>query len=287
MAATKARAPAPGGGSLLELDPELGRLLEEGRRAAALREIRVRVTSLAVGEWDARSLAAADPRHIGLLILDGVLARHVVLEDTVSTELLGAGDIVRPWATDDAPYLLPAETRWNALSPVRLALIDARAAVALGRYPEISAVIVDRLALRAHRLAITQCISQMTRVDRRLLALFWHLAGRWGRVASNGIAVPLAISHRLIGELIGARRPTVSTALTELGRTGQIVRRPDGTWLLTGEPDAASATPVAEVIRQRRRFIPASVPEFRQAEVPVGLEVPVSGDALRRDGVAA
>ena len=69
-------------------------------------------------------------------------------------------------------------------------------------------MIVDRLSERAHRLAVTQAISQLNRVDRRLLALFWHLAERWGRVARDGIAVPLALSHRLIGEVVGARRPT-------------------------------------------------------------------------------
>ena len=78
-------------------------------------------------------------------------------------------------------------------------------------------MIVDRLSERAQRLAITQAISQLNRVDRRLLALFWHLAERWGRVASDGIAVPLVLSHRLIGELVGARRPTVSTALARAG----------------------------------------------------------------------
>ena len=97
-------------------------------------------------------------------------------------------------------------------------------------------MIVDRLSERAQRLTITQAISQLNRVDRRLLALFWHLAERWGRVARDGIAVPLVLSHRLIGELVGARRPTVSTALAELARDGQLVRRDDGTWLLTGEP---------------------------------------------------
>jgi hypothetical protein len=156
--------------------------------------------------------------------------------------------------------------RWNALAAVRLALIDRRAAAQLGRYPEIGAVIVDRLSERAQRLSITQAISQLNRVDRRLLALFWHLAERWGRVSRDGIAVPLALSHRLIGELVGARRPTVSTALAELAREGQLVRRDDGTWLLTGEPVSGAETAL-EVIRQRRRLMPdMSEPESAAPE---------------------
>jgi hypothetical protein len=255
------------GRALLQLDPELGQLLTTERRIQAERELRVRITTFPVGEWDGGRLADADPSHLGLLLVDGVLAREVVLSDTVSTELLGPGDIVRPWHLEGPPELLPVAVRWNALAAVRLGLIDRRVSAQLGRYPEIGAVIVDRLSERAQRLAITQAISQLNRVDRRLLALFWHLAERWGRVSREGILVPLALSHRLIGELVGARRPTVSTALAELAREGQLVRRDDGTWLLTGEPVAASAS-AAEVIRQRRRLMPAAAQPEHAAELP-------------------
>jgi hypothetical protein len=259
-------AAGPGGRPLLQLDPELGQLLTAERRDAAERELRVRITTFPVGEWDGGRLADADPTHLGLLLVEGVLAREIVLSDTVSTELLGPGDIVRPWHIEGPPELLPVAVRWNALAAVRLALIDRRAAAQLGRYPEIGAVIVDRLSERAQRLSITQAISQLNRVDRRLLALFWHLAERWGRVSRDGIAVPLALSHRLIGELVGARRPTVSTALAELAREGQLVRRDDGTWLLTGEPVSGAETAL-EVIRQRRRLMPdMSEPESAAPE---------------------
>ena len=262
---------AGAGHGLLEIDSDLGQLLTDERREAAERELRVRMTTFPVGEWDGARLADTDPAHLGLLIAEGVLAREVVLGDTVSTELLGPGDIVRPWHIEGPPELLDVSIRWNALSPIRLALIDRRTAGALGRYPEISAVIVDRLSERAQRLTITQAISQLNRVDRRLLALFWHLAERWGRVARDGIAVPLVLSHRLIGELVGARRPTVSTALAELARDGQLVRREDGTWLLTGEPISVPAETAAELVRQRRRLMP---PEGEPA-APVFVEEPV------------
>src|SRR3954451_6344235 len=256
------------GRALLQLDPELGQLLTAERRDAAERELRVRITTFPIGEWDGGRLADADPTHLGLLLVEGVLAREIVLSDTVSTELLGPGDVVRPWHIEGPPELLPVAVRWNALATVRLALIDRRAAAQLGRYPEIGAVIVDRLSERAQRLSITQAISQLNRVDRRLLALFWHLAERWGRVTRDGVAIPLALSHRLIGELIGARRPTVSTALAELAREGQLARRNDGTWLLTGEPISTPTVSPAEVIRQRRRLMPE----------PVEVEEPALGE---------
>lgn len=244
------------GHRVLELDPDLGQLLAGERRDQAEHELRARLTSFPVGEWDGARFAEADPSHLGLLVVDGVLAREVVLGDTVSTELLGPGDIVRPWHIDGPPQLLPVAIRWNALSTVRIALLDRRFATLLGRYPEVNVVIVDRLSERAQRLSITQAISQLNRVDRRLLALFWHLAERWGRVAREGIAVPLVLSHRLIGELVGARRPTVSTALAELARDQQLLRRDDGTWLLTGDPETVPAVEAIELVRQRRRLMP-------------------------------
>ena len=258
MAAPSASQQRLSGRALLELDPDLGQLLTDDRRQAAQHELRVRITGFPVGEWDGGRLAEADPTHLGLLVVDGVLAREVVLGDTISTELLGPGDIIRPWHIEGPPRLLPLAIRWNALAPVQLALLDRRLANLLARYPEINAVIVDRLSVRAQRLAITQAISQLNRVDRRLLALFWHLAERWGKVSREGIAVPLVLSHRLIGELVGARRPTVSTALAELARDGQVVRRDDGTWLLTGEPVNVPRESVTEVIRQRRRLMPGA-----------------------------
>ncbi|HEX5781627.1 MAG TPA: hypothetical protein VFX80_06880 [Solirubrobacteraceae bacterium] len=62
------------------------------------------------------------------------------------------------------------------LARSRLGLLDRRLSAELGRYPEVGAAIVDRVNERATRLAVSQAISQLNRVDRRLLALFWHLA---------------------------------------------------------------------------------------------------------------
>ena len=107
------------GRALLELDPELGRLLTAERRVAAEHELRVRVTTFpsvngTAAAWPTptRSPRAADRR--------GRARREVVLGDTVSTELLGPGDIVRPWHIEGPPELLPVTVRWNALSAVRL-----------------------------------------------------------------------------------------------------------------------------------------------------------------------
>jgi CRP-like cAMP-binding protein len=254
--------------SLLDLDPELGQLLDEERREAAQRELTVRVTALAIGEWDGSRLAATDPENVGLLVLDGVMAREVVVGDTVSTELLGPGDLVRPWQLTADTELLAVSVRWNALSKLRLAVLDRRVGTLLAQYPEVNAVLIDRLSERAQRLAVGQAISQLHRVDVRLVSLLWHLAERWGRVTGEGVVVPLALSHRVLGQLVGARRPTVSTALAQLARENRVQRRQDGTWLLLGAPVGVDVEP-SEVVRQRRRLMPASSLEPDLAPVAI------------------
>jgi CRP-like cAMP-binding protein len=242
---------------LLDLDPDLGRLLARERVAEARSALGVRVALIRRGPWDAPALATAQPGHLGLLLLEGVVARGVLLADTTSIELMGGGDVLRPWHRDDGASLSRHEIRWTALTDARLALLDRHFAARLPHFPEVNAVIVERLLDRTHRLALTQAISQVNGVDRRLVALFWHLAERWGRVTPNGIAVPLTLSHRELGQLVGARRPTISTALGELARRGELIRRADGSWLLSGEPSGVPTQEVRRIIDHRRRLLPA------------------------------
>ena len=78
-------------------------------------------------------------------------------------------------------------------------------------------------------------IVHQARVKLRLLMLFWHLADRWGRVGVEGVILPLSLTHSVLADLVAARRPTVTSALSELARDG--LMRPYGEgWLLSGEP---------------------------------------------------
>lgn len=172
----------------------------------------VRVRRLAPGPWDTAALTVADPGHVGLLVLDGVIAREVLAADIVSTELLGPGEVLRPWEISPDAALLRVTVRWSVLAEARLAVLDRRLAGHLTAYPEITSQIVERLSRRSQRLAITQAISQLNRVDRRLLTLFWHLAERWGRMTPDGVLIPLTLSHRMLSQLIGARSRCGRTA---------------------------------------------------------------------------
>jgi hypothetical protein len=117
-----------------------------------------------------------------------------------------------------------------------MAIIDHALAVRAAQWPEIFACFVERAARRAERLVLMQAIGHLTRVDDRLLAMLWCLAERWGRVVPGGVAVGLRLPHRTLAGMVGARRPSVTTALGQLIERGEVARRPDGGWILLGDP---------------------------------------------------
>ncbi len=226
--------------SLLALDPDLGQLLSDERRQKANVELNVVVAAVAPGGWRPEELCPPQrASNVGLLLLDGAIVRGTTLLESPSAELFGPGDIVRTWRADATPQPLRPLIEWRALERTTVAVLDGTTALALRGFPEIMAVVLDRLDARAERLAVTQAICQITGVETRVEALLWHLAQRWGRVGRDGVIVDLVLSHRMIGALVGARRPTVSTALARLAADDRVVRRPDGLWLLTGQAPRA------------------------------------------------
>lgn len=82
---------------------------------------------------------------------------------------------------------------------------------------------------------MNMAIAHQARVHIRVHMLMWHLANRWGYVRRDGIVVPLRLTHSVISELVAARRPTVSTALSRLAKDGLVTQSKDG-WLLAGDP---------------------------------------------------
>ena len=103
---------------------------------------------------------------------------------------------------------------------------------ALRGWPSLAAALVARAARRAARVELQRGISQLPRVEDRLLALLGHLAERFGRIAGDGVVVPVGLTHEMLGRMVGARRPTVSLALKHLDQDGAVLRRGDGAWLL-------------------------------------------------------
>ena len=221
---------------LLEVDPDLGAHLEGRALEEARASLVVRVERVERGHWDPN---AAFPNHVGalgVLVADGLLTRDVAVAESTCAELVGPGDLLRPWDDLAAGAPVPAHTEWHVLEPSDLMVLDRRFAEIVSRWPEVTTALVTRAVARAQSLAVSLAISCVTGLKIRLLALLWHLADRFGRVGRDGVSVSLPLTHQIVARLVGASRPSVSTALKELEGEGAISRLPDGGFLLHGEP---------------------------------------------------
>jgi CRP-like cAMP-binding protein len=192
----------------------------------------VREIRLPAGPWP--TYDAVDGDVIGMLVVQGLLIRRAGIEGRFGAELVGRGDLIRPWQDESGTLTLPLSTTWTATEPTRLAVLDQRFTVLLGRYPTLAGRVLGRAIRRARHLAVNMAIVHQARVDIRLHMLFWHLASRFGRVRGDGVFVPLRLTHAALAELVAARRPTVTSALSALARTGEVRALEDG-WLLAGD----------------------------------------------------
>jgi CRP-like cAMP-binding protein len=205
-------------------------------RVVARQVATVVVMDVPAGAQDAADWFAATGRGFGVLVVDGVVAVDTHVGDRVATELVGPGDLLQAWeqGLDD---LLERTWEWRTLVPSRLALLDAAFAERVRPWPQISNVLMRRAGKRAGDLSVQRAITSQPRLEVRLALLLWHLAGRFGRVEPGGIRIPLPLTHRLLGHLVGAERPSVSHALARLSTAGLVTGHADE-WHLHGTPAA-------------------------------------------------
>lgn len=220
--------------SLVDEDPDLLKGFDQPAAEAIRRASKVSVIELEPGPWR-RGRTPPTPTY-GLYVLDGVLTRGVMIQGRRSAELLGPGDVLRPAASDDIDSSVDFDVSWEMLEYTRLALLDRDFAAAVAPWPELTAAVMDRIMRRAHAAAFHLAVSHLKRVETRLLVVLWYYADRWGRVTPNGVLLPVRMTHSLLARVVGARRPSVSTALGRLQERGFLERTEKGQWLLLGPP---------------------------------------------------
>src|SRR5215207_3633250 len=211
---------------LLDYDPELGRSLRPERRAEARQHALATMVQVDRGTRTAAELTGGNRAPYGLLVLDGIANRTVTLDGVFSAQLLGRGDLVR--ACDDVgETLVPTTIRWTVIEPLSVALLDERFLLTTRRWPELVAALFERVAAQDDWRATHRALCQLPRVEDRVHALLWLLAERWGRMTPQGVTLGLRLTHELLGQLVGAKRPTVSLAMKELEARGALRRRAD------------------------------------------------------------
>lgn len=222
---------------ILADDTELRDGLTGERLDAAIRDCVAGTCDCPAGPWSPPEEFPNMAYGIGLLILDGLVARRVGVAGRFGAELLGDGDLMNPFHRHDMGTSLPRTGKWRVLRPSRMAILDSDFATRATRYPEVVSALVARALRRSRHIATNMAIVQQPRVDLRLLMLFWELADRWGTVHQDGVHVRLQLTHSMLSDLVAARRPTVTKALGELAAREAVVWT--GTdWHLPGEPPA-------------------------------------------------
>jgi len=267
---------------LLDYDPALGATLRPERRAEAQARVVAPVVEVAPGTRTPAELAGGTRPPYGVLVLDGLANRTVTLDGVVSAQLVGPGDLLRIGDDGAGDGLVATATRWTVLEPLTVALLDERFLLTVRRWPELVAALFARVAAQDERREVHRALAQLPRVEDRVHALMWLLAERWGRVTPQGVVLRLRLTHELIGQLVGAKRPTVSLALKELEERGVVRRRDDGGWLLeqasapraSGEQLAAARVvqePSSSATSSRTRLaISSRVARTSSSERPLG-----------------
>lgn len=220
---------------VLEMDPDLA--VRVGRET--LDSARERCTA----QWiplpaDPVSEPLSDPStsdYLGLLVLQGVLLYRLTVAGRETVDLVGPGDLVQTWPSVDEYADLVIGSRWQALEPVVLAGLDRRFMRESAPWPELAIGLAARAAAHARWLALRLAVAQIPQVSSRLEIMLWQLADRFGYVDPSGIVIPLQLSHQLLGELVGARRETVSRWLGDLRSRGLVFTDPRG-FRLSGTP---------------------------------------------------
>ncbi len=196
--------------------------------ANRLRPVTVRRLCVTPGPWDAAA-SPGGPTALGLVVLGGLVERRASDGTGEFSEVLGPRDLLRP-----AELVGTGRVRWHVHERLQLAVLDELLAGPAAQAPQLVINLMLRATHRADALAAQAAAGQMRGAHERVLLVLRQLAGRFGRSAPAGTRVPLALTEDLLARLACLRRPTASTALTQLRREGRVERLEDRTWLLCG-----------------------------------------------------
>ena len=204
-----------------------------------LAEVSVPARRLAVGPW---SGVPQDDAGLGVLLARGLIAHVTSLRGHRSVLMAWGGDVMT--RVGHGPAWTAGQMHWEVLEPAIVAHLDAGFVEAICRRPEALAPVMDRIAALNARNVVAVAISQLPRVEDRLLGILLVLAEERGRVAGDGVHVPAFLTHERLGELIGAARPTVSLAFAKLRDRDLVIAR-DGEWVIALQAGEALVRPAA------------------------------------------
>jgi CRP/FNR family transcriptional regulator, cyclic AMP receptor protein len=183
-------------------------------------------------------------RAFALLLVEGMVLQTMRLGNHVGLRPLGPGDLLGR-AGDSRSELL-AEPEFSVAGTVLYAALDDRVLGLAQRYPRLIEGLQATAGDQEQRLLAQSMIGRLPRIEDRVQAMMWLLAETWGRVTSSGTLLPIRFTHETLGQLVGARRSTVTLALGALQERGALLRRRDD-WLLLERPPSTPSARAATV----------------------------------------
>lgn len=169
---------------------------------------------------------------LAFLVIDGAVLKVTTLARRRTLELLGPGDFLAPPLSAERQIESPAVSRYVAHGRASIGVLDDRFRQAARRWPGLSDCLHQSLARQSHHTSMHMAMLHLPRVEDRVAALFADLAERFGVMTPDGIVIELALTHEIIGGLVGSRRPTVSLALQALAADGVLSRLDANRWSL-------------------------------------------------------
>ncbi|MCB0857588.1 MAG: Crp/Fnr family transcriptional regulator [Solirubrobacterales bacterium] len=215
---------------LLDAEPSLARGIERHLQDEARETLVADILRINAGPWEEGLRPPESPLFLGYLVLEGAFTREIIIAGRPSIELLGPGDLIRPWILPEPLEAMHVTAEWSLISEGHVAVINEDFHRQAQAFPSILTVLMDRVVARARWLGFQVALCQIPRIDLRLLLLFRYLAERWGIEGPRGSKIAIRLSHRNLAAMIGARRPKVSSALTALADQDLIEQDGDGTW---------------------------------------------------------
>jgi CRP/FNR family transcriptional regulator, cyclic AMP receptor protein len=196
---------------IFDADPALLRDVEP-EQAAFLREHgAVPAVRLDPGPWHPPTHRSSARRWLGLLVVAGFCVRPLEIAGRRVSEVVGPGDLLRPW--DDEAWPGPARPggAWTVLCPATIGVLDQAFAAVARRSPELIGCLLERSLRRAHNVAAGVAIAEEPDDERRVRALLDCVVDRWGRGRAAQLSdTALAVASR-------TDVPTVAHALQRSG----------------------------------------------------------------------
>ncbi len=185
---------------LLDADPDLGARLEGEALDQARRYAMLPAVHLERGRWDIQQLR--DARGVrgdvyGFVLTEGTITIDASLAARRAARVLAPNELIllEGWDNDT----LPVQWEFTVLEPSTIAVLDERLDVIARHWPSLMTALVIRGADQTRHALLQQAISQLPRVEDRLLALMWSLADSRGIVRPDGDPCAVVVDPRDVG----------------------------------------------------------------------------------------